>query len=190
MFRYLAFMGTCALAASCGGSEGTPANPAVDGAVALDAPVDARTITDTGALDRVKVVDVSHAHDAGEEPDAPSRGDVVTATHECSDDRFVDRREGADATREIRALPEALYDPPCMIVRAGQSVNFTGNLRSHPLAPGVAPGMSGMGTTPTPILERSEGTSYVVQFTAPGDYPFYCVYHAGGGMYGVVRVTP
>jgi plastocyanin len=170
MFRYLALVCACASAASCGENGGTPA--------------------DSAAPDRVALADVGHAHDAGEERDAMSRADVVTATHECDDGRFVDRREGADGTREIRALPEALYDPPCMIVRAGQSVNFTGNLRSHPLAPGVAPGMSGTGTTPSPIQERSEGTSYMVQFTAPGTYPFYCVYHAGGGMYGVVRVTP
>ncbi len=188
MFRYLVCACACVSVASCGGSEGTPVDPPADGAV-LDVPGDARVSRDVVATDRVVVTDAGHAHDAGEARDATSPGDVVTATHECTDDRFVDRREGADSTREIRALPKALYEPPCMIVRAGQSVNFTGNLRSHPLAPGVAPGMSGTGTTPSPIQERSEGTSYTVQFTAPGTYPFYCVYHAGGGMYGVVRVT-
>lgn len=82
------------------------------------------------------------------------------------------------------------YDPPCLAIRVGQTVTFTGNFSAHPLAPGVAPRRGGTGATPSPIEMRSEGTVYRVQFPSFGDYPYYCVYHAGGGMYGVIRVRP
>ena len=113
-----------------------------------------------------------------------------TATHGCTDGRFVNRSPGTDGDRTIVMAPGNQYDPPCLVIRVGQTVTFTGNFSVHPLAPGVAPRRSGTGATPSPIEMRSEGTVYRVQFPTPGDYPYYCVYHAGGGMYGVIRVSP
>ena len=146
---------------------------------------------DGGPTHDAHAADAPHAaHDDGSEGDAMHDDDAeVEALHDCTDDRFVDRRAATD-DRTIRGEHGNAYDPPCMTVRVGQTVTFVSNFLSHPLEPGVAPRRSGAGTTPSPIEARSAGGTYAVRFASAGDYPYFCVYHAGGGMYGVVRVVP
>lgn len=178
----------CALALgamACGGAtprEAGPSSP--DGGVP---PADVPDGADGPASQESGVVADGDEPDEG---DAPDGGTKETATHGCTDERYVDRRAGPEGDRVIRVTRGNRYDPPCMAIQAGQAVTFTGNLAAHPLAPGVAPRRTGTATAPSPIEMRSEGTEYRVRFPAPGDYPYYCVYHAGGGMYGVVRVAP
>jgi plastocyanin len=193
-------------AAHCGGAvvssgraaDSGPAEALADGADAramahsgLDAGVPSRDVPD--GADALTIGDSGSTGDA----DGPDKGELdgedvaaETATHGCTDDRFVDRSAGTDGGRTIVVAPGNRYDPPCLAIRVGQTVTFTGAFSAHPLAPGVAPRRSGAGATPSPIEMRSEGTVYRVQFPTPGNYPYYCVYHAGGGMYGVIRVSP
>lgn len=174
------------------------------GVAACDDGADARAMVRSGPDADVPSRDAPDGADALTSGDLGSKGDAdgqdkgeldgedvaaETATHGCTDDRFVDRSAGADGDRTIVVAPGSRYDPPCLAIRVGQTVTFTGNFSAHPLAPGVAPRRSGAGATPSPIEMRTEGAVYRVQFPAPGDYPYYCVYHAGGGMYGVIRVT-
>jgi hypothetical protein len=65
----------------------------------------------------------------------------------------------------------------CMRIRAGQSVEFDGDLNEHPLA---ALG----GDTPSPV----DGSDNVVVFSAPGLFGYYCVSHPE--MNGAIQVDP
>jgi plastocyanin len=67
-------------------------------------------------------------------------------------------------------------------------VTFTGSFSGHPLRGGVAPGETGTGATQNPIANIAAGTSMPFTFPAPGLYPYYCVFHAGSGMVGVIQV--
>lgn len=151
----------------------------------LDASVPLSHRPDAHAADIPAAADGGGAGDA----DDPDDTATETATHGCDDDRYVDRSAASD-DRTVTSTGDSRYVPPCISIRVGQSVTFTGNFATHPLAPGLAPGRSGLGTTPSPIEMRSDGTTYSVRFTVPGDFPYYCTYHAGGGMYGVVRAVP
>jgi len=82
------------------------------------------------------------------------------------------------------------FDHPCMTISAGQAVMFMWDFSMHPLVAGVAPGHTGTGTEPSPIVSQTTGELYEPAFPAAGDYPFHCGTHGHGGMYGVVRVLP
>lgn len=187
-FLPFALLGTVACGSGSSSSGAVPFPPDTGG-VPTDASHADASMHDTGASSDGGMA----SHDAGHgDDDVLSDDDGAasgTALHDCADDRFVDRG-AADSDRMIVATGDNRYAPPCMMIRAGQSVTFMSNFASHPLAPGVAPRQSGVGTMPSPIQMQPEGTTYSVRFPSPGDYPFYCVYHAGGGMYGVVRVMP
>lgn len=179
MLLRLLFLFVLVGAVACdGGADSRGAgSPPLDGGVpSSDTPAGA----DALATDGGGAVDGDDLEDAS----------VETATHECTDERYVDRSAGSDGDRTISTTRGNRYAPPCMLIRVGQSVTFTGSFSAHPLAPGVAPGRSGVGTTPSPIEMRTEGTTYTVRFMASGDFPYHCTYHAGGGMYGVVRAVP
>lgn len=178
------------LASACGSETTDPLARSPADAAPADIAVDQPAAVDSPAVDHDAATshDDATGHDAA--ADAPADGATGKALHGCADGRFVDRSGGTEDDRMIMATRSNLYDPPCMMIRAGQAVMFMSSFTSHPLAPGVAPGQSGAGTTPSPIRMRTTGTVYNVTFPTAGDYPFYCTYHAGGGMYGVVRVMP
>ena len=130
--------------------------------------------------------------DAPATADAPAENDAGSmATHGCEEADFVDRRSGSPSSRMIM-VPRGTFsfDFPCMTISAGQAVMFMWDFSLHPLAPGVAPGLPGTGTEPSPIVAQTSGALYEPTFTTPGDYPFHCATHFGSGMVGVVRVVP
>jgi plastocyanin len=146
-------------------SASTPATDA--GPVATDA---GPTGTDTGA-----------SADAG----------GVPALHGCAEADFIDLRAGTPDDRMIMVPTGTLmFDFPCITISAGQAVMFMWDFALHPLAPGVAPGRTGTGTEPSPIVAQSTGMLYEPVFPTAGDYPFYCTLHHAGAMVGVVRVLP
>ena len=92
------------------------------------------------------------------------------------------------ASREITFVFPA-YSPPCVVVRLGQSVTFSGAFSGHPLAPGTVDGMT---ITPDPessIVATTSGSSTSFEFLIPGVDPFYCQAHFTSGMYGAVFVA-
>ncbi len=150
--------------------------------------------------------DAGHAHDAP--ADVPVATDVPIATdapvdvpvaadvpasgpmlNDCAPTDYIDRSE-ASAERVVRPRGTTGYTPRCVIIRAGQSVTFEMDFAAHPLVPGVPHGPRAGVTEPNLIARQSAGTSYVVAFPGPGNYPFYCDRHGHVGMAGVVRVTP
>ena len=92
------------------------------------------------------------------------------------------------ASREITFVFPA-YSPPCVAVRLGQSVTFSGAFAGHPLAPGTVAGMT---VTPDPesaIVATGSGSTASFEFLIPGVDPFYCEAHFTSGMFGAVFVA-
>lgn len=118
---------------------------------------------------------------------APAAGSALNG---CTDALFVDRTAtGADRTVTFGtgAAPFA-YTPKCITVAAGQSVTFMGDFSVHPIAPGASPSAPDAGTAGNPIQRTAMGAMTQVTFPTAGTYPYYCVFHYGGGMVGAVRV--
>jgi plastocyanin len=83
------------------------------------------------------------------------------------------------------------YTPRCMIISAGQTINFTGDFSSHPLVGGIAEGAFKTPDPQSPIGTTNNGSSKLVQFLSMGTYPFYCDMHGlQYAMAGVVFVDP
>jgi plastocyanin len=70
--------------------------------------------------------------------------------------------------------------PKCVKVKVGQSVTWTGDFATHPLA-----GFNG--DTPNPIVTGSGGTSKIT-FPTAGTFGFHCQVHPS--MLGAVQVVP
>ena len=165
--------------------------PAVDASTAVDtgtatdtgATTDRGTATDTGtATDAGTVTDTGTATDTGAATDA---GTAIATIHGCTAAMYVDRSAG---DRTITFDGSLTYSPKCLTITAGQTVTFSGSFAAHPLRAGVAPGETGTGATPTPIVDIASGSSMGFAFPTPGLYPYYCVAHAGAGMVGMIQV--
>jgi plastocyanin len=79
------------------------------------------------------------------------------------------------------------YSPKCLTVAKNTMVTWMGDFSMHPLTP------STFATPGSPIMLSNAGTSASFTFTASGFYQYYCGVHGsdnGGGMSGVVQVTP
>lgn len=96
----------------------------------------------------------------------------------------------ADATVEIKfGDPVGLvYAPPCIKVKSGTMVTFTGNTSVHPLAPGeVIAGKSPVIDAKSPIKATTGGPASVTFAIAPaGSYPYFCTEHYSIGMKGLI----
>lgn len=76
----------------------------------------------------------------------------------------------------VIVFPNANYQPPCVRIRAGQTVTWDGDFSSHPLRGGLR---KGGGPQPgNPIPDVSSGSTPVeVTFPDPGAWGFYCAFH-------------
>ncbi len=82
------------------------------------------------------------------------------------------------------------YDQPCIKVKAGTKVTWSGSFSSHPLAP-----FASLGTLPNPTPATTSGGSVEATFSTPGAYGYFCTSHGseaatGGGMCGGIFVVP
>ena len=97
---------------------------------------------------------------------------------------FVDLTDAGTPTIRFPVGGDA-YSPACVRVRLGQSVLFSGNLSSHPLAQGCGP--------VNDLLNGTSGTSASFGFTsALGVFGYYCTRHgsqSGSGMAGAIEVV-
>lgn len=108
----------------------------------------------------------------------------------CTSGTFVDRR-AASAERIIRFGGEhgSHYDPRCMRIAVGQSVQWEGDFAQYVLGPGTF-GAAGAGSQPNPIVFSPAGTSREFTFQKAGDYLFHSTNHEADDMQGLVRVGP
>jgi plastocyanin len=104
----------------------------------------------------------------------------------CDDSAFdINDYTGEGASRTINfptGPAPAQYDIPCMKIKAGQSVTWSGAFENHPLEP--AGGSAG-----SPITLTDTGTEKSFTFPNPGTYGYDCEFHPGD-MFGAIRVVP
>jgi plastocyanin len=94
-----------------------------------------------------------------------------------------------DATVEIKFGDAIglLYSPPCIKVKSGTKVTFTGNLDIHPLAGGeVIVGMAASPDPASPIKNTITGATVSFTIASAGSYPYFCTEHYSAGMKGLV----
>jgi hypothetical protein len=141
---------------------------------------DAGTTADTGALptDAGTPTDSGTPSDSGSSVDASPPVDAATpngpAINGCT--QYVDRTADAASRTLVWSFSIANAPERCMIVKAGQTVTFQGDLAIHPLA---AKG----GDAPSPITNVAS-----VKFANAGSFGYVCTNHPS--MTGVVYVLP
>jgi plastocyanin len=90
----------------------------------------------------------------------------------------------ADADRTVH-FQDYDYNPKCLMVRAGQTVTFSGDFIRHPLTPSCGPEL---------LLEyRDTAASASFVMGAVGIYGYYCLDHGnpqGDVMSGAIQVVP
>jgi plastocyanin len=96
-----------------------------------------------------------------------------------------------DAAVEIKfggAVIGTAYQPPCIKVKSGTMVTFTGDTGVHPLAGGeVIVGKAAVPDPNSPIKSTISGPPSVSFAIAPaGNYPYFCTEHYSVGMKGLV----
>lgn len=101
-----------------------------------------------------------------------------TVVQTCTMPDYVARRT-LTADRELAWSYGFSDTERCLVVTAGQTVRWVGNLSSHPLD---AEG----GDEPNPIVQHVDG---VVVFPQPGTFGYVCG-SAHAGMYGAIHVVP
>jgi len=87
-------------------------------------------------------------------------------------------------------FPGLSYSPKCARIRAGQAATFTGTFSSHPLRAGIVTGGTVTPAAGSPILAKSSGSTVTYSFPNAGTFPYYCDFHYGAGMTGVIYVDP
>ena len=112
-------------------------------------------------------------------------GDTV---HGCSRMNATDLKgSGAPAV----SFTNFQYVPRCILISAGQSVEFSGEFTYHPLVGGQAVGAFKTPDPQSPIGFTNSGTFKSVPFPSAGTYPFYCDQHGlTYAMTGAVFVDP
>jgi plastocyanin len=98
---------------------------------------------------------------------------------------FTDLTTTANATIRF-PVAGTRYSPPCVRVRLGQSLTFSGDFGSHPLDQGCGPIKD--------LVTWHRGNTFTVTFTnGLGIYGYYCFQHGssnGSGMSGAIEVVP
>lgn len=171
-------LGSLVLAA-CGDDEEHPPTP-IDGPV-VDAPA-----IDGPSPDAPPDAATDAAVDA--RIDAPIDAGMSAMVNGCTAATAVDRTAFA-ANRTI-TFPGFAYTPPCMTIKVGQTVTWSGDLGFHPLRAGLV--VAGVPTNQpgNPVPSTSAGASASATFAAVGEYGYYCLNHVGGGMMGAIYVVP
>jgi plastocyanin len=82
------------------------------------------------------------------------------------------------------------YQPDCVRIRAGQSIEWQGLFVRHALEGGVATSETLTPDPSSPIPATDTGETLLVTFDTAGEFPYYCVPHGRIGMTGTVHVVP
>lgn len=103
---------------------------------------------------------------------APAAAQVINT---C---RFEDAVNWLGRTPEERVItfPTAAYNPPCVLIEAGETVTWSGNFQHHPLAGGYYKDGGPQEGNPIPTV-TSGTTPVVVEFPEAGAWGYYCIAH-------------
>ena len=190
MIKVAATLAVLALSVACGGDdEKLPDARVVDAqvvdAVVVDGPAPDAAELDGPALD-------GPASDAlppdalaidALPPDAPA-----ATVNGCTLAAATDLSAAGTPTVAFGDLIGFAYSPRCARITPGQAVTFSGTFASHPLVAGIVVGGVPTAQPGGPIATTSTGTTAVFTFPTAGVFPYYCQFHGGGTMNGVVYV--
>ena len=162
-------------------SDASPGDsgPTRDSGGAVDSGVDSGNVADTGAIDGGvdSAVDgsIDGGGDAGPQP-----------INGCDSTAFAANDHTATGDARAITFPTGLnptqYSIPCMHIKVGQTVKWSGSLPIHPLEPAG-------GDANSPIVFTGTGTSVSFAFATAGVFGFQCAQHPNI-MNGAIQVTP
>ena len=101
--------------------------------------------------------------------DAGTSTTTPTAVNGCTAYTDLTAQTATTITFPMGASP-AQYSTPCIKVKVGTAVTFSGSFSSHPLVP------SG-GDSPNPITAGSSGSSATFKPTTAGTFGYHCSFH-------------
>ncbi len=79
------------------------------------------------------------------------------------------------------------YAPPCIKIKSGTMVKFTGSTLAHPLAPGEVVMGTPVPDAKSPIKATMDAApSVTFTLATAGSYPYYCTDHYSSGMQGLI----
>ena len=147
-----------------------------DSGGAVDSGVDSGSVVDTGTSDTGAVDgSIDGGGDAGPQP-----------INGCDSTAFAANDHTATADARAITFPTGVsptqYSIPCMHIKVGQTVKWSGSLPSHPLEPAG-------GDSNSPIVFTATGTSVSFTFATAGVFGFECAQHPSI-MNGAIQVTP
>ncbi len=185
MTRTLLLLAVLSLAAGCDGGSETPDGGSTPDGGASDSGTPDAGKSDSGTADSGTAD--SGTPDSGTADAGPSFIPCPSPLVEgCGTGGIAyEDRTDAGASRVVTfVLPDGgrAYNPPCLQVKVGQTVRFSGMFASHPLLPRCGPVDAG--------IVNASGAQKDITFTVAGDYGYFCQYHTGFGMNGAVRVVP
>ena len=138
------------------------------------------TTTDAGTDSSTTTADTGTSTTTDSGSDGSTTAQVING---CKDTDFVDSSAAVaniTITFPTGASPQQ-YSTPCVTVKVGSSVDFSGAFSSHPLTPAG-------GDTPSPIIATSAGTTASFTVTTAGTFGFECAIHPTI-MLGAIRVV-
>ncbi len=175
LFGIFAVLATSASLTACGSDTGSAGTTTTGGGG--DGSTSTTSTTSTAATTG-----------SGTSSAAGTGGGGPTLVNGCDPTALVDHT--MDATVEIKFgdMVGLVYEPPCIKVKSGTMVTFTGSTSVHPLAPGeVFTGKVPVVDAKSPIKSTANGPASVTFAVAPaGSYPYYCTEHYSAGMKGLI----
>lgn len=173
-------------------SGGETAAPTTDGSPSNDdASIDAG---DAAFADTSSPFDGASEDARVDAPRQDAGADAVfVSLNGCTEGDFTDYSNAA-ASRVITFpngspfLPDGAivnYAPPCMHIKAGESVTWVGDFGNNPLG---ANDNNPLNPIPALVDDGGPDAAFAVTFTIPGRYGYLCVSH--GAMKGAIEVTP
>jgi plastocyanin len=118
-------------------------------------------------------------------------GGAATMLNGCDSSTATDKTASTNTT--VTFDDTLVYTPPCIRIKAGSSVTFTGDFMLHPLQGGTVNGATRTPDPASPIKLTSGadgGMSAMFAFPTAGNFGYYCTIHGGIGMKGAVFVVP
>jgi plastocyanin len=97
----------------------------------------------------------------------------------------VDMTNDGDVTISSQGI---VYTPKCVRVAAGSSVTFLSDFNMHPLRGGAVVDEVGTVDPQSPITPQDSGSTVTFVLDEPGEYPYFCSFHASIGMFGTIWV--
>lgn len=175
----LALVSSVLALTACGGDdERIP--PVIDAPVPDAAVIDAPTPIDAPAVDATEIDAVAI--------DAVSIDASAFDVNGCTLATATDLSAAGTPTVAFGGGLGFVYSPKCARITVGQAVTFSGAFASHPLRAGVVVGGVPQPQPGGPIASTDTGTTATFTFPTAGVFPYYCSFHGGGGMNGVVYV--